>query len=204
MNQYLADIEYAATGVITQIWKEQTEISRLDAEVVRLSRIAEDKYRRAEAMQQNDDMDDYMMGVGLMWDAYFTEDKEAFHKKKELDAIRQTYLTHEFAINSLSGALLQFAKQGISIVHGGTRNCPNGRSIGSQHLKDVIWQGRNQSIHYEEANFSHAVVTCFNTLAADIDPKFSRYTAANMAFDIIDLLQWKTFADFQTDMMSLA
>ena len=44
-------------------------------------------------------------------------------------------------------------KQGISIVHGGLGAAPNGRMIGSQPLKEVIWQGRNQGFHWAEQSF---------------------------------------------------
>ncbi|MBK7440459.1 MAG: hypothetical protein IPI65_02725 [Bacteroidetes bacterium] len=204
MQQYLNDIEYAATTTIHAIWQEQEAISKLDKEIIRLVKIAEDKYRRADNLQQSEDIDDYMMGVGLMWDAYFSEDKEAFHKDKDLEAKRQTYQTHEFAINSLSGSLLQIAKQGISIKHGGLPNCPNGRNIGTQFLKNVIWQARNQAIHFEEGNFKPQVVACFDSLTNDIDAKFNRFRTSNMAFEVVELLSWKTFDDFKNDMMQFA
>ena len=204
MQQYLTDIEYAASSTIHSIWHELEEINKLDKDLQSLIRIAEDKYRRADNLQKSEDIDDYMTGVGLMWDAYFTEDKEAFHKDKEIESKRQTFLTHEFAIASLSGSLLQMAKQGISIVHSGLVNCPDGRLIGTQKLKQVIWQGRNQSIHYEEGNFTPAVITCFDTLASEIDSKFNRYRTANLAFEIVNLLGWKSFSDFKTDMTQLA
>ncbi|GAA3924709.1 hypothetical protein GCM10022406_08530 [Hymenobacter algoricola] len=203
MQQYLIDIEYAATATIYSIWHELEEINKLDKELQVLIRVAQDKYRRADNLQESEDIDDYMTGVGLMWDAYFTEDKEAFHKDKEIDLKRKTLLTHEFAIASLSGSLLQMAKQGISIIHGGLANCPNGRLIGTQALKQIIWQGRNQAIHFEEGNFNPAVITCFDTLTKEINPKFNRFRTANLAFDIVELLSWKSFIDFKNDLSQL-
>jgi hypothetical protein len=204
MQQYLTDIEYAATNIIHAIWQEQQAINKIDKEIIQLITIAEDKYRRAYKLQQSEDIDEYMMGIGLMWEAYFTEDKEAFHKNKEFDAKRLTYQTHNFAINSLSGSFLQIAKQGISIKHGGLPNCPNGRNIGTQFLKNVIWQARNQAIHFEEGNFNPQVVACFDSLSNDIDAKFNRFRISNMAFEVIELLSWKTFDDFSNDMMQFA
>ncbi len=200
MEQYLIDIEYAATATINSIWHELEEINKLDKDLQGLIRVAQDKYRRADSLQQSEDIDDYMTGIGLMWDAYFTEDKEAFHKDKEIDLKKQTFLTHEFAIASLSGSLLQMAKQGISIIHSGLANCPDGRLIGTQNLKQIIWQGRNQAIHFEEGNFNQAVITCFDTLTNEIDTKFNRFRIANLAFDIVELLNWKSFIDFKNDM----
>jgi hypothetical protein len=204
MNQYLQDIEYAASSVIDAIWREQAEIEHMDNKLVGLIRQAEDNYRRAENLQMEEDMDDYMGGVGLMWATYFGEEKEAYHLDKDLDAKRQTFLNHEFAIGSMSGALLQMAKQGISITHGGLTACPDGRLIGTVPLKQVVWQGRNQAIHFEEGKPNPAVVACFNTLEQEIDPKFKRFRIANLAFDIVTLLNWKTFNDFKLDMLLLA
>jgi len=204
MQQYITDIEYAATNTIETIWQELKAINKMDKELVSLIRVAEDRYRRAARLQESEDMDDYLTGVGLIWDAYFTEDKEAYHKDTELEDKRQTYLTHEFAIGSLSGSLLQMAKQGISITHGSLQNCPDGRLIGTQPLKKVIWQGRNQAIHFEEGNFTQAVTNCFNQLTQEIDPKFNQFTTRNMAFDIVELLNWKSFDDFKNDLLLLA
>lgn len=203
MQQYIHDIEYAATITIQGIWNEKEAIGQMDKEVIKLAKIAEDKYRRAKNLQQSEDIDDYMTGIGLMWDAYFTEDKEAYLKDKELNVKMQTYLTHEFAINSLSGALLQFAKQGISIIHSGLTQCPDSRFIGSQSLKNIIWQARNQAIHFEEGNFKHPVIDCFDKLTNEIDPKFNRFRTSNMAFEIVELLNWKSFQDFKNDMLLL-
>lgn len=204
MEQYLIDIEYAATSIIKSIWVEKEAIEALDKELVQLIRLADDKYNRAENLQQSEDNDDFMMGVGLMWDAYFTEDKEAYHKDKELEKIKQTIFTHEFAINSLAAALLQFAKQGISIVHNGLGACPEGRFVGTQILKNIIWYSRNQALHFEEGKFSQPVKDCFEKLEAEVNPEFGKFRHSNMAFGIIELLNWRTFENFKNDLLSLA
>jgi hypothetical protein len=204
MQQYLNDIEYAVTSIIHAIWQEQEAISKLDNEIIQLVKAADDKYQRAENIQQSEDIDDYMIGVGLMWEAYFNEDKEAYYMDKKLKVNIQTYQTHEFAINSLSGSLLQIAKQGISMKHGGLQNCPNGKNIGTQFLKNVIWQARNQAIHFEDGKFNPQVVACFDNLSIDIDPKFNRFRTSSMAYEVVELLGWKTFDDFKNDMMQFA
>ncbi|MFS3927306.1 hypothetical protein ACL9SP_01440 [Priestia flexa] len=76
-------------------------------------------------------------------------------------------------IQSVSQALLQIAKQGISLVHGKYKSDCNeafkmkGKAIQPKYnvtLLDVIWEGRNQSIHYEEKSFYSNVEKCFNAL----------------------------------------
>lgn len=102
-------------------------------------------------------------------------------------------------------SLLQIAKQGISTVHGNPINCPLGRSIGTETLKNIIWQGRNQSIHCEEGNPNQKVKDCFSNLATDFGSDFDltvNYTD-NKARRIIDLLNWNTYDKYENDMISL-
>jgi hypothetical protein len=74
----------------------------------------------------------------------------------------------------------------------------------SQTLKNVVWQSRNQALHWEEGRFSQAVETCFRALATDYDPKFGSTSIRNMAADVIELLGWRTWDDFEHDMSLLA
>jgi hypothetical protein len=89
-------------------------------------------------------------------------------------------------------------------VHGDLNLSPDGRMIGNQPLKNVVWQSRNQALHWEDGSFKRAVTLCFEALARDIDPRFSEYTIRNMAWDIVGLLGWKEFSDFERDMLTLA
>lgn len=70
-------------------------------------------------------------------------ERAAGRELKEISVIKNTIINIEDSQKSLSGALLQIAKQGISIVHCGLANCPSGRSIGTNAIKKVIWQARN-------------------------------------------------------------
>jgi hypothetical protein len=45
--------------------------------------------------------------------------------------------------------------------------------IGAQPLKNVIWQSRNQALHWEDDSFSKAVNLCFEELARDVHRNFS-------------------------------
>ena len=173
-------------------------------DVDRLTQVTHQGYARAESLKLADDDDDFMMGVGEYWNTYFGSDKERFYKDKELQDVVAKFTAHEFSVQSLSADLLQFAKQGMSIVHSGLKTSPPGRSIGTQALRDVIWQGRNQALHWEAHNFTPAVVNCFQRLAQDVDPKFSYYNSRSMAFDVVELLGWGDFAHFRTDMLLLS
>ena len=206
ISDYLKEIEFAVQNLMSAIWGERERLLQLDAEINSLGKIVEDKYERAEFVQMNaEDPDDLAMGVGMHWDAYFNEDKEHFYKKKDKDALNQLLVIHSFSIASLSGALLQYAKQGMSIVYGPrVDDCPDSsRVVGSQNLKQVIWQGRNQAIHWEEGKPHPAVVQCFDALAKDVDVKFADYKTKNLAFDVVELLGWTTFDEFRKDVLTL-
>ena len=111
---------------------------------------------------------------------------------------------HAFSAASIAGLLIQYAKQGISLAHGGLARCPNGRSIGSQPIKEVIWQSRNQAIHWDERNFRPPVEQCFQKLQREIDPKYSAYATRSMAVDVVELFDWTDSGKFKADMLSLS
>lgn len=141
---------------------------------------------------------------GMQLEIKYALGKERYLKEQEYKRLEWRIKVRKFSTYSLAGALLQFAKQGISTVHGNKENCPDGRYIGSQPLKTIIWEGRNQALHWEEGNFKNKrLCQCFDTLAKEIDPKFANYTTQNMALDIVELLGWTTFTAFKRDLLLL-
>ena len=205
MGDYLAEIEYAASNLVPVIWEERNRLRSLEVEMASLTRLVEDNYRRAEFVAMNsEDPDDAAMATGMYWENYFGDDKERHYKDKDRAKLVDQIAAHALSIGSLAGSLLQYAKQGISLAHGGLAACPNGRAIGSQFLKDVIWQGRNQAIHWEDGNPHPPVRQCFDKLAAEFAPTFVEYTKRNMAVDVVELLDWTDFVKFRADLLSLA
>lgn len=205
MGDYLAEIEFAAGSLIPIIWEERHHLRKLEAEVASLTKLVEDNYRRAESVVMNaEDPDDVAMATGMYWENYFGDDKERYYKDKDRKKVVDQIAAHALSVGSLAGSLLQYAKQGISLSHGGLAACPNGRAIGSQFLKDIIWQGRNQAIHWEEGKANAAVQQCFDKLAKEVASTFADYKKRNMAVDVVDLLGWTDFAKFKADVLSLA
>lgn len=201
---YLNEMEYAVTRVIDSLWHEHNEADALLKEIVALKKAAEDSYARAHFIQQNaEDADDLMLGVGIHWDTYFGGDKDQYHKSKDLESLEARLRTKEFSFSSLAGTLLQFAKQGLSVSFGKPENWPLGRSIGSQTLKTVILEARNQSEHWEEGAPRAPVERCFKSLAAEIGPQFGQYKTKNLAFEVVSILGWRSFTDFKSDLLSM-
>jgi hypothetical protein len=182
--------------VIASLWHEHSAAEALRNEIEALRRAAEESYSRAVSIQQNaEDHDDLMQGVGMYWDTYFGEDKDQYYKSLDLNALTDRLAAREFSFASLAGTLLQFAKQGLSVVYG--------KIIGSQPLKAVILQARNQSEHWEEGNPRPLVEACFKTLEAEKGAQFSQYKTKSLAFDVVSMLGWNTFADFKNDMLTM-
>mgnify|MGYP001130195194 CR=1 FL=1 len=55
------------------------------------------------------------------------------------------------SMSSLAGTILQLAKQVLSVRFEGPLTIPSARKIGSQSIVDIIWEGRNHSMHLLEA-----------------------------------------------------
>jgi hypothetical protein len=115
------------------------------------------------------------------------------------------------SVEAASGALLQLAKQGVALVHrellvrGKLSECPPGRAIGSQPLRDVIWYARNQAIHWEEGVYRTPTLACFAKLESDFGARFhlDADVRESRAFAVCALLGWRDYARFKEDMRSL-
>lgn len=204
MASYIKEIRHACVTLFPAIWAEWEAVEALKSRITALTAQTDDGYRRAQFVQQFEgDDDDYMMGVGMYWDNYFGPDKERYHAVADLPSLEQTRDIRSFACAALAGSVLQFAKQGISLVHGGLQYCPNGRQIYGVDMKSVIWQARNQSMHWDEGQSHRAVQECFDTLKVS-KPSLGGYQTRNVAFDVVQVLNWREYAAFEADMMALA
>ncbi len=210
MVEYLAEVVFAAKQIFEVLNREGDALKRLKMRLDQLTRATEAGYARAEALQQIADAntppgqydDDAMMGVGVHWETYFGPDKERHHATLEAQAAVAQYATHAFSRGAIAGTLLQYGKQGISIVHGGLQAAPPGRLIHGEPLKNVIWQGRNHALHWEAGAFHKPVTDCFEKLKQG-DARFAPYLQQNVAAELVDALAWNSFADFERDMLSL-
>ncbi|PEV55382.1 hypothetical protein [Bacillus cereus] len=117
------------------------------------------------------------------------------------------------SVEYLSQSLLQIARHGIVSVHGGKAKCKNKVSLwnigsSSQDIVEVIWEGRNQSIHFEDpSNFRNPVKNCFNDLKKYHKNLELYDKKRNMAFVIIELLGWngeEGYSTFEDTMLKLA
>jgi hypothetical protein len=203
MVTYLSEIEHAVSTLIDALWIDVDKLKIQSENTAKLERQADAGYSRSQFFALNPDLDDEGLGTAIYWDTYFGADKERYHSSTVEDQLKARIQTIEFSNGALAGSILQYAKQGISIVHQGLANCPNGRQLGNQALKTVIWQGRNQAIHWEEGRLRQEVINCFNILANDYDHQFQKYHTECLALPVLNILGWRRFQDFHRDLLSI-
>lgn len=201
---YLAEIHHAVETVVSEIYREKNILDETRAELTALTAATDVGYRRAEFFAMNPDLDDDGLGTAIHWDTYFGVDKNRYYKKAEYDVIVQRVATRQFSVAALSGSLLQYSKQGISLHYGKHRTgCPDGRIVYDMPLSEVIWQARNQALHWEDGSFQNRTTKCFEHLATKADPVFGQFKDRNLAFEIIELLGWDKAEAFFADMKLL-
>ena len=203
MTEYLEEIEHAATETLRLVWSEEERYEVLEAKLAALVAQIQDTGERIAWLQANPDLDDDFQPTAMHWESYFGSEKEAFHADVEKLSLEVLIAARKFSTDAQGGNILQYAKQGISLVHRGISACPEGRHIGTLPIRDVIWQGRNQAIHWDEGRFTPPVRVVFEGLAREIDAKFNPFTSRNMAFEVVSLLGWRAFTDFERDLLSL-
>ena len=170
-----------------------------------------DEYANAAWLEANgEEWDDDGLATLRRWDNYFGPDKERHHRAQQIpglqaavESLQASVEAHRFSVGALASAVIQIAKQGLALVHG-NKPAATGRTIGSsQQLSEVIWQARNQALHWEGKNPHSPVVGCFTALADEVGQVFGDYRTRNMALYVITMLGWRTFEDFERDLLSL-
>lgn len=201
MEDYLKEIEYAATQVLTAIWHEHDELKKIDIGIVRLNNEVWKQF--GVELPQGAENAIKVHFAGKPPKRFFSDEEKMLYAEHErAQALRRRILARQYSIDALSGTILQFAKQGISIVHEGLEKCPDGRHLGTQVLKTTIWHARNQSIHWDE-KLKAPVSKCFRTLIRDFGMRFAMFNSKSLGFEVVDLMSWRSFEDFKRDMLSL-
>ena len=203
MNKYILDQEFSTKELISLIFKEEIEHQKLSEEISSLQMHFEFLRNDFLSSQSSEDIND--VGIQYRFIKMAQKNEEVEKTQAKIARLKDSLDNKGHSIDALSMSLLQIAKQGISKVYGKPQNCPDGRDIGRETLKNVIWQGRNQSIHYEEANPNAAVLDCFSNLAITFGNNFdlSQNPATNCAKIVVNLLDWKSYENYQRDMKSL-
>lgn len=199
MIECLTEIRHAAESIISLIWAEHEAAEESAAKLHRLRNETEAGYRQAAAL--NDFDDDEGLATAIYWDTYFRPDKDRFHAAAALEKLQALWEIRAYSRSALSSSLLQFAKQGISIVHGD--RIMAGRIVEGRPLTEVIWEGRNQALHWEDGKPHARVISVFECLSQR-HQMFADFKARNLAFDVVWLLGWRDWPSFEADLRSLS
>lgn len=204
VHQYTIDVEHAARILIEGIFHEEESLSKLKEELQKLSARLCELGEAHEFLAMNPELDDEGLAIWSNWEGHWGMVR-AEGLKKQIEEVGQAIEHHRASASALSGALLQIAKQGISSVYGALEQCPNtGCFVGTQPLNDVIWQARNQSMHYEEGEerIRPQVKACFLALEQDFGDEFSlsKRPGESLAYSVVRRLGWVSFKRFATDL----
>lgn len=203
MHQYLRDTEYATQNLFRLATEEELQLKTLTKTLEEMERQLQIHQWDFQSSDLNDDFSDaYVMAA---FERAGRAAQEVERLRHEVAVLQASIGTHQGAVQAIAGAILQIAKQGIALVHGGPKNALPGRSLGSVTVRDVIWQGRNQSMHYEEGSFKKAQLDLFSKLETEQGPQFSllNHPKQNRAKQIIDVLGWSSYAPYLQDMKML-
>jgi hypothetical protein len=105
------------------------------------------------------------------------------------------------SMSTLAGAVLQIGKQALSLRYAGKPSLPEARFIGTQNIINVIWEGRNHSMHWDEGAPKKRVKNMLNTLETDLGIKIEIGT--NNCLSILGALEWKKPEDMISDLKTL-
>ena len=203
MHPYIAETKFAIENLLRLAVEEEALLEEKTKALGSLRAQVKVHQWDFQTSDLNDDFSDAYVMAAFARAAKAHEEAEKLNQEvSELEAIVGT---HQQAIQAIAGAILQIAKQGISIVHGGVKAAPAGRTIGGARLSDIVWQGRNQAMHFEEGNFSKHVVNLFAILEKEQGEQFSlkKHGKQSMAKQVLHLLGWVEYAAYEQDMKSL-
>ncbi|DAB35842.1 MAG: hypothetical protein EOM49_01440 [Epsilonproteobacteria bacterium] len=201
MHTYITNTEFGVEALIKLIFEEKERLETLTNDYISKQTRFTCYHQEFQHRDFNEDYCDLQVQDSFHRMAKAKQEAELL--KNQIDKLHESIQDKDFSIRALCGALLQIAKQGISYVYHNLSSAPNGRIIKGDSLKNIIWQGRNQSLHYEQGNFKLQVTTCFNILAIH-DTNFSLTNPPqNKSLEIIKLLQWTSYENYKNDMISI-
>lgn len=213
--EYLSETEYAVENILNLILHNRKILAQYESGLRKLEVQLSDKevlYRDFLSKDISDDFSDAQ--VMQAYQRYYIYEQKNIDKEQlitEINNLQKTIKTthsqlaaRDFSIKSLCGAVLQIAKQGLSICYGKEENCVKVRTIAGERLSNIIFQARNQSMHFEE-NSKNKVICCFSNLEQKFGKKISISQQPNINLSdviVIDVLGWNSYESFYTDMVA--
>lgn len=203
VHQYLVDTEFAVKSLLQLATEDEQRLKELIPSLTSLEAKFQAHQWDFETSDLNDDFPDaYVMAAfGRMTSAH----KNAEALRVEMATIQASIGARQQAIQAIAAAVLQIAKQGMSLVYGSVKDVPQGRVIGALPIRDIIWYGRNQALHFEEGAPRNHVAVLFSQLGAEHGHKFSlkQHIKQSRAKQVLELLEWDSYEQYLADMVTL-
>ena len=206
MTNYLNDTEYASKSLFDILNSELHRLENLKAELLgkkdRLKHLQFD----FSTYEQMEDYNELQLQHKFVTMAKFAQDANIPKLEQDISIMENSIMNKEISYQAIGMSILHIAKQGISKIHGNPANCPDGRILTTQSLKNIILQARNQSIHHEEGSYKNNVKTCFADLNNDYGPDFDLNTnpTNNLSTKVINqILNWNSYENYYDDMILL-
>lgn len=105
------------------------------------------------------------------------------------------------SMSNLAGAVLQIAKQTLSLRYDGKPVIASSKMIGSQSISEVIWEGRNHSMHRDEGEPRGNVQNMLNALSNDLHINIE--AGKNNSLSILGAFGWKSELDVIADLEAM-
>ncbi len=192
MHNYILDTKYASENLIRILNKERDFLN-------------EKLFSRKAMIEAEKDL------FGSMKDGSFTSEgimdlyrlnRTSENLSKEVEDILNFIVANMDSLNAIAGAVLQISKQGISFKYNELSKCPVGRMIGRESLKNIIWQSRNQAMHFEEGKSKQSIIDCFKNLEIEFGNSF-KLVNKSCAYDVLMILGWGSYNAYEKDMVLL-
>jgi hypothetical protein len=203
MHPYQSEIQEAATTLIRGIYAEREALQALREKQVASEAELQDIRQRVQFLVDNPDLDDDGIGTSEHWRGHFDVAPEADRAKAAADQLAVRLVARQGSTDAYATALLHIAHHGMAAINKGLQKSPPGRKVAGVNLRGVVWQGRNQAMHYfEEKDPNEHLETIFEALAKE-SPAFKEYKGKSLAVDVVDLLGWSSLERFNEDLASL-
>lgn len=203
MNPYLSETEFAVQNLFTLATEEKEILAQKISKLTSAQKKAEMYKWDFETSDLNEDFSEvYVM------DAYAKmaeANKDSEELRRDISTLEAQIGTLQLSFQVINGAIIQIAKQGISLIHKELQLAPAGRLIGSTSVRDIVWQARSQAMHYEETIKNKHVIALFALLENENGSNFSltKHPLQSRATQVIELLGWNDYSAYLDDMTQL-
>ena len=201
--QYIDEIDLAVRSVHAAVQQESGRIRSLRAQLGGAEARIVEKGERLQFLDSNPDLDDEGLGSAARWELHFNDLPENDRIGADLEEARERFRAAAFSVSVLCGALLQVAKQAISVAEEGPPTAFRGRRIHGLPVGEVVWESRNQSMHFEEGAWSDGVKRVFKALDREHPGEFVLSRGVNHAHRVFDELRWHDFERLKADLREM-